>query len=332
MIWEDNSNNPSLYLAFRYMIDLGASSTSVIDINSSEDMLGGLSRIIKKLPRTEKVGLFLSGGIDSGILAKLLPRGTHAFTINFDAESDVDEASKAVKYVLENDMIHHVVNVSWEDYEMYEPILMKHKGAPLHPLEVALYKAALAAKAEGISVIITGTGADSNFGGMDKLLSKTWTFDEFIERYTFVNPVSVLKDPHDIKWVYQPYQTSYGIDCIKFIKEIHCVEQQRAFYNAIDLAGLSFVTPFTKMEPKNSLDIERIVRGESKYLVRCVFKMLYPDMAIAEKIPFTRPMEEWFADGFKLKSDIFLEGVHVNKFSGEQRYLLHCLDRFMELQ
>lgn len=72
---------------------------------------------------------------------------------------------------------------------------MKHKKAPLHPVEVGLYKAAVASQQDGINVLASGTGADTMFGGLDKLLSKDWTFDEFVKRYTFLDPIRALKRP-----------------------------------------------------------------------------------------------------------------------------------------
>ena len=44
----------------------------------------------------------------------------------------------------------------------------------------------------GIELMIIGNSSDPNFGGMDKLLSKDWIFDEFVGRYTFTNPADVL--------------------------------------------------------------------------------------------------------------------------------------------
>ena len=38
-----------------------------------------------------------------------------------------------------------------------------------------------------------GNGADSTFGGMDKLLSRDWDYEAFVQRYTFIDPAAVLK-------------------------------------------------------------------------------------------------------------------------------------------
>jgi len=62
-----------------------------------------------------------------------------------------------------------------------------------------------------------------------------------------------------------------------------------------------------------------------------VFKSLYPDIAHPNKIPFARPMTEWLSNYKGPKSGIFRENLDMASFSGDQRYLLHCLDKFVYL-
>lgn len=222
---------PQLFLAFRYVVDPAAewvpgikpdypevSTQGQIPVETMVEIEAQLRAIIaqKLSPST---GILLSGGIDSAILAALLPRGTRAYTIKFNAAGFLDESIPASVYAKRLGLRHAVVPVDWADYAAFAPELMRRKKSPLHAIEVALHKAALAAKADGLDVLIVGNGADSTFGGMDKLLSRDWTLEDFYRRYTFVDPFQVLRDPVDLRSVYRLYLKSDGcVDVQRFLK------------------------------------------------------------------------------------------------------------------
>ena len=77
------------------------------------------------------------------------------------------------------------------------------------------------------------------------------------------------------------------------------------------------------------LDLVRIRRGEPKYMLTEVFDQLFPSMHAPAKVPFARPMEQWLAAWPGPKRPEFLPALDVAQFTGEQRWLLYCLDRFM---
>lgn len=83
---------------------------------------------------------------------------------------------------------------------------MRAKDAPVHSIELQLVVAAEQVKADGIECIIIGDGSDYIFGDMDKLLSRNWSFDEFVNRYTYINPVAVLNDPVDMSYLFERYR------------------------------------------------------------------------------------------------------------------------------
>lgn len=47
---------------------------------------------------------------------------------------------------------------------------------------------------------------------------------------------------------------------------------------------------------KYLLDLERVRAGESKYLLRELFKMKYPELPVPEKIAMPRAMDQWMVD------------------------------------
>jgi len=208
---------------------------------------------------------------------------------------------------------------------------MAHKRSPLHPVEVGLFLAASTAAEDGVTHLVVGNGADSTFGGLDKLLSIDWSFDDFIRRYTFVEPSDALRTPISLRSVYEPYRTGEGIDVVGFLKNVHGLGIIQAFDNAISAAGCSSVEPYETLALGAPLDIARIRRGESKYLLREVFLGLYPGFALPPKIAFARPLDAWLADWPGPRRPEFLLGLDLSRFKGEQRFLLMCLERFLDL-
>jgi hypothetical protein len=279
----------------------------------------------------ETTGLLLSGGIDSAILAALLPAGTRAYTIRFVANDAIDETAQAAQYARSKGLVHRIVEVTWQDYLLHTHKLMRYKRAPLHAIEVALHKAALAALADGVETLIVGNGADSSFGGMDKLLSRDWSFEAFVERYTFVEPSRVLKEPRSLREVFAPYRVGELADVVRFLQEVHGPGIVQAFENAITAAGCRMVAPYEKLALSAPLDIARIRAGEPKYLLAELFRSYYDNREAPPKIAFARPMDQWLGTWVGPKRSEFLGGSALADLSGDQRWLVYCLEQFLDL-
>ena len=114
----------------------------------------------------------MSGGIDSAIIAKYMPKGSTAYTFKcvVPGTEVTDESAQAAKYAKECGLKHKVIEIYWEDFVRFAPELMKHKGAPIHSIEVQIYKAALKAKEEGFERLIFGESSDVSYGGLSCLL------------------------------------------------------------------------------------------------------------------------------------------------------------------
>ena len=279
----------------------------------------------------QKTGIFLSGGIDSAILASYLPENTKAYTIKFVADGAVDESVMASQYAKKYKLSHKVIPVTWNDYEKYMPFLMKNKKAPLHPVEVGLYKAAMEAKKDGVSKLILGNGADSTFGGMDKLLSKDWKFNDFVKRYNFIDPHKVLTDPKSILDIYEEYrQENNEIDYVSFLKYTHGFGIVQAFNNAIGSAGCTTLEPFEHLKLTVPLDFDRIRNNEPKYILYELFSEKYPEIKPPKKIPFARPMDQWLMNWCGPCRAEFLPNC-ISKMTGDQKYLIYTLEKFLNL-
>jgi hypothetical protein len=334
----------SSYLTFRYVVKDGVpwkegvlpeypdcQAQGRYKVKSGQQVLQKLRQSVSECCRDRSVGILLSGGIDSAILAALMPAGTLAYTVKFHAENAVDESQMARVLADAAQLKHKTVDVTWDDYLEHMDFLMQNKKSPLHPAEVGLYLAAKQAASEGMNMLIVGNGADSTFGGMDKLLSKDWGFDEFVARYTFVEPSTAVKDPVSMRDTYEAYRTADGINVQGFLKVTHGIGIIQMFENAIHSAGCKILAPYEELSLDGKLDLERIRSGDTKYILRDVFRLLYPGQDIPDKIPFARPMEQWMSGWQGPARPEFLDNLPMDKFTGEQKWLIYCLERFMNL-
>jgi hypothetical protein len=323
----------SAYLALRYVpwqLPAAGAPIALSSVTTADDIRSALTQQLAGCDPAS-TGLLLSGGIDSAILAALLPRGVKTYTIRFVAREAVDESARAALFADAYGLSHRVVEVTWQDYLEHTDVLMQHKRAPLHAIEVALHKAALAAHSDGVRTLVVGNGADSNFGGMDKLLSRDWPFDAFVQRYTFVEPARVLRDPRSLAAVFEPYRRGELADVPAFLREVHGPGIVQSFENAITSAGCTVLAPYESLRLGVPLDLQRIRGGEPKYLLVELFGSLYTDIPAPPKIAFARPMDRWLGTWPGPRRAEFLGPACANELSGDQRWLVYCLEQFLDM-
>lgn len=334
----------SSYLSFRYVADKKIlfkegivhedheqiPEEDKIPCKDAEEIDGNIKDILGKVDLS-KAAIFLSGGMDSAILASYMPRGTRAYTARCVAESAIDETKRAKQICEINELEHVIVDVTWDDYVNTMDDLMRRDGSPLIPNEPQAYMMAKKIVEDGAKLVIYGNCADTEFGGMDKLLSKDWNYEEWVKRFTFLDPQTVLRAPGDVKGVYDRYRVGdKEIDYIRFLKEIYAMSSSAAYTNACKLAGVLYLDPYEKLRMGLPLDLNRIRSGESKYLLRELFHKKYPDMSIPEKLGMSRPAEEWM-QGWKGPTRKEFLSDCMNGLSGEQKLLLYSLERFLNL-
>jgi len=278
------------------------------------------------------IALALSGGIDSAILAKFMPKDSIAYTFKciVPGIKTTDETVLAAKYAKECGLNHKIVEIYWDDFEKYSPLLMIHKKAPIHSIEVQIYKAFLQAKADGIKTLIFGEAADAVFGGLSSLLSKDWLIGEFIERYSFVLPFYALKEPMLNLEPFKQLETNGIIDPHNFITNVFINESVGSYIHACSVLGMNIGLPYAESFFACDINYEKIRRGENKYLVREVFERLYPDFVIPEKTPMPRPMNEWLKDWSGPVRKEFWPHCAQN-MTGDQKWLLWSLEKYMDL-
>ena len=226
----------------------------------------------------------------------------------------------------------HYVDIDWNTVEQYVDKVMLHKGAPVHSIEPQLCAAAMQAKEDGVTMLVIGDAADYVFGGMDGLLSKNWSYDEYVKRTIYVNPEDVLKEPFDMNYLFERYRIGKcSIDYLRFYDEIVTDESYASYENAFETAGIDFIDPYELLKMAVPLDLGRIRNGDTKYLIRDLFRMKYPETIVPMKQPMPRPVDDYFVNWDGPKRKEFRDDIDIAKYSGNQKWLIYCLERFLNM-
>ena len=332
------------YLMFRYVydphktfsadtrprgIDLSFDRTP---IRTSDELLTALKSKVEAATADGKAALALSGGIDSAILAKFMPEGSTAYTFRcvVPGKQVTDESERARLIADACGLEHRIVDITWDDQMRNADVLMKHKGAPIHSIESQIYKAALTVKADGFAKFIFGETADAVYGGHDGLLSKDWAVGDFIERYSYVMPYKVLREPMILTEPFFDIELDGQLDPHSFMKKYYMPESLGSYVSACETAEIQCVAPYAETFLADPIDYKRIRAGQSKYIIREAFAKLFPTVEAPKKIPMPRPMNEWMADWAGPLRAEFIPHC-TDGMKGDQKWMVYCLERFLNL-
>ncbi len=120
--------------------------------------------LMKATERNLADGLFLSGGLDTAILASLVP-GRKAFTIRLESYGNDSKYAEVVAKQFNMEHYQIVVNIDQALSAIPEVIRILHTFDPAIPNDLAIYFALKFAKDRGAESIMTGDGADELFAG-----------------------------------------------------------------------------------------------------------------------------------------------------------------------
>lgn len=337
----------SSYISFRYIWKEGkdfynglrhenfqpVAENNKVYVKTAEDIYNDIRKQFDQLyAKYENIGILLSGGMDSANLAHFLKPGSHAYTFTSDTGVFNADVERASYYCRKFNLQHHLINISFEDYKHYTPIVMAAKGAPVHSIEPQIFKAAIMAQNDGVELLIVGESADLIFGGMDQLISRDWNFDDFAKRYTFLEPSKVLTTPVDMSELYETYRLPEGkIDYMKFMDEVFSIESSSSYMNAFAAAKMPYYDPYARMMMSEPLDMHRVRNGEPKYLVRELFSMIYPELEIPFKIPMPRPVDAIFKEWSGPARAEFRKDIDMNTLTGNQKWQLWCAELFLDI-
>jgi asparagine synthase (glutamine-hydrolysing) len=126
---------------------------------------------LRMLRADVEVGSYLSGGLDSSLIATLGRRakgaGFHTFSLRFaDAEYDEGEYQRLMAQAL--GVEHHEVTVTRRDIAEVFPAVCLHAERPLlRTAPAPMFLLSRLVREHGIKVVLTGEGADEMFAGYD---------------------------------------------------------------------------------------------------------------------------------------------------------------------
>ncbi len=138
----------------------------------SEDLLTRLSGATRLRLRADvPVGAYLSGGLDSTLIAALIRKVSSApvktFSIGFD-EAEFDESAYQDDAALFLRTDHEHVRCSARDIQEVFPEVVRHAEKPiLRTAPAPMYLLSKLVRTTGLKVVLTGEGADEMFGGYD---------------------------------------------------------------------------------------------------------------------------------------------------------------------
>lgn len=306
-------------------------------VTSGHDAVNALKKVSKVWTDNfdpSKIGILISSGIDSATVSKMLKPGSYAFFATYKERDTDPEIDRVREYCEINQLNLIVVDVSWEDYDAHVDFLMRIKKAPIHPCEIPVYLCCRKAQELGVEVVFSGWGADTHFGGMDKLLSRDWTLEDFKARYEYCPRLpgnnAILNN------AYQPFLSNDGaFNTHDFLTFNYHVMTLRSFFYIPEMCGLLHVSAWGYLGLRNNLDLTRVRNCEPKYIIQETFNLLYKDsqLRVTEKLPFTRPTDIYMRlhfDDFEY-NDILKSYIdeHICKLTSQQKWMVYILNRFL---
>ena len=247
-------------------------------VKNSNDLEIALKNKMDEATADGKAALALSGGIDSAILAKFMPEGSIAYTFRciVPGVKVTDESPRAAHHAKYCNLEHRIIDITWEDIEETDII----------------------------------------YGGLDGLLQKDWLFNEFVDRYSYIKPYYVLRNPQLPLEPFYEFEKDGHIDPHDFINKYLRQEALGSYNNACDTAGIRFVAPYSETVMDCPIDYSRIRSGDTKYLVREIFN--------------PRPVNEWFSDWKGPTRSEFIPHCTDN-MSGDQKWMVWCAEKYLDL-
>lgn len=220
-----------------------------------------LSRAVdRQLMSDVEVGILLSGGLDSAMIAQLAqsrsPKKMKAFTVGFSETDESDEIADALETAAYIGLDHHTVRIGFDDFlnKFRECVLAVEEPLATTSIIPMYYLAELAA--QHVKVVLSGQGADESLGGyrryQGELIRKFFppTAARILNRLALcaglqsenmMRALPVLGEPDDIK----RFSLAYEVFSSEQIKDLVGVRDKRTeeriayFYNLLRCSSLA---------------------------------------------------------------------------------------------
>ena len=118
------------------------------------------------------LGVMLSGGLDSSLLAALMSRNlsdpVQTFSVGFAEDTQSSELDDARAVASAIGATHHELKLSIDEVELDLGELLWHLDEPIADLSTLGFHALCKLAAEHVTVALCGQGSDELYGGYDK--------------------------------------------------------------------------------------------------------------------------------------------------------------------
>ncbi len=275
-----------------------------------------VSSVNYRLISDVSVGSYLSGGLDSTIVAGLADR-PDTWTVGFTDNNEFKWAEIASRRFQSR---HTEVLIDENEFiRMLKEMLKKRKEPISVPNEVLLYKMTRAVKTKN-TVVLSGEGADELFFGYDRIFrwanENEWDMAAFDTLYSYGSH----EDMEIIDYILEPFlHRGSAIDVVaSFFQISHLHGLLRRLDNSTMMCSVEARVPFVDhrlVERMAGVSFDyRIKHGIVKHPLKKVFRDIVPGEIIKrekvgfpvrlDKIPFggdkaVSPMDKWFE--FNLK-------------------------------
>lgn len=282
-------------------------------VQASTDRVNELlsSAIRMRVPERFKSSIFLSGGLDSSIVASVAARGPessrpHVLTIGYDVGGWQDEHGLAIRLADELGLKHDSLMLGVQDV----PGLLRDTAIALEdpnhdPVVVPTLLLSRAAARE-TKVVLTGDGSDEFWGGYSRFDNPPDRIDAYLER-------TMVFRPEEVGLTSIPDSYLQGIDLpaagsmapLDRIMRLEVSNRLRNYHLArVDklsmAAGLEIRSPFLDLAVTSyaeSLPAElKRPEGRPKGLLIDAFESILPTWLLERrKQAFTVPVQDWLA-------------------------------------
>lgn len=231
--------------------------------------------VLRQIPNEVKFGACLSGGVDSNIIAALIPTSTEFYTVTYDGDSVEYSLAKLSEKSITNvhySKVEHLaetvesledlrVGASWPNYGMFK----KMSG-------------------DGVKVCFDGSGADELFGGYK------WRYDTSKDYYEVINRTKrkskfCEKIGNHFLFEQSNIYARYEFDAKHFLQGVLLVGDKLSMAHTIELR-----VPFLD---NDLVDFAQTIPSkfkENKKILKDAFKDLLPSAVLsAPKRGFTSP-------------------------------------------
>lgn len=274
--------------------------------------------IRKKLISKVPLAAFLSGGLDSSIVCKILNDNMtdklSTYTIKYNNDNDLDVNHAKILSDKENFRQHNIlINEDMYNIENINKVIYYVEEILIDKVYIPMYFNYKAAKDDGYTVVVSGQGADEPWLGyiftwkIFKYLDKNITEEKLIDNYYIYNMIFKDKLNENFKKTMKPAMKNYLTNNLKINKvdilnsysdlsiktilhDLLVQEDKLAMANSIE-SRVPFVDNHRLMELSYNVESKiKILDGREKYIIRrFADNKINREILTRKKYPFPEP-------------------------------------------